>query len=54
MLLLTCISVADDLAEGVRTSSGSVEEMAANFEGWDPRCVVLLELPSHVLTRSTA
>ncbi|SPO04339.1 related to salicylate hydroxylase [Cephalotrichum gorgonifer] len=28
--------VADDLPSGVRTLSGSVEEMAANFEGWDP------------------
>ncbi|KIW09876.1 hypothetical protein PV08_11977 [Exophiala spinifera] len=28
--------VADDLPEGVRTSQGSLDEMAANFEGWDP------------------
>ncbi|KAI8961162.1 putative salicylate hydroxylase [Daldinia sp. FL1419] len=28
--------VADDLPSGVRTSQGSLEEMAANFEGWDP------------------
>ncbi|KAI1464440.1 putative salicylate hydroxylase [Daldinia caldariorum] len=27
---------ADDLPSGVRTSQGSVQEMAANFEGWDP------------------
>ncbi|KAI1643299.1 putative salicylate hydroxylase [Daldinia loculata] len=27
---------ADDLPSGVRTSQGSLEEMAANFEGWDP------------------
>jgi salicylate hydroxylase len=25
------------MPEGVRTSAGSVEEMAAKFEGWDPR-----------------
>jgi salicylate hydroxylase len=30
-------SCADDMAEGVRTEAGSVEEMAAKFEGWDPR-----------------
>ncbi|KAH8815290.1 putative salicylate hydroxylase [Xylogone sp. PMI_703] len=28
--------VADDLPTGVRTSQGSLEEMAAHFEGWDP------------------
>ncbi|CAK7204893.1 hypothetical protein SEUCBS139899_007655 [Sporothrix eucalyptigena] len=28
--------VADDLPEGVRTSPGTVEELAANFVGWDP------------------
>ncbi|KIW62187.1 hypothetical protein PV04_10385 [Phialophora macrospora] len=32
-LVLLC---ADDLPEGVRTSAGSVEEMAAKFEGFDP------------------
>ncbi|KIW98777.1 uncharacterized protein Z519_00440 [Cladophialophora bantiana CBS 173.52] len=32
-LVLIC---ADNLPEGVRASQGSLEEMAANFEGWDP------------------
>ncbi|OQV07457.1 FAD binding domain-containing protein [Cladophialophora immunda] len=32
-LVLLC---ADNLPEGVRASQGSLEEMAANFEGWDP------------------
>ncbi|CAM1509688.1 Fc.00g000230.m01.CDS01 [Cosmosporella sp. VM-42] len=28
--------VADNLPKGVRTSRGSLEEMASNFKGWDP------------------
>ncbi|KAH8913104.1 FAD/NAD(P)-binding domain-containing protein [Coniochaeta sp. PMI_546] len=28
--------VADDLPEGMRTSPGSVQEMASHFKGWDP------------------
>ncbi|KAK4943605.1 hypothetical protein LTR10_016900 [Elasticomyces elasticus] len=28
--------VADDLPPGMRTAQGNLEEMAANFEGWDP------------------
>ncbi|RVX76070.1 hypothetical protein B0A52_00427 [Exophiala mesophila] len=38
-LVLLC---ADDLPEGVRTSPGSVEEMAANFEGWDPALNIII------------
>lgn len=28
--------VADDLPTGVRTAPGTMEEMVANFNGWDP------------------
>ncbi|KAI1803010.1 putative salicylate hydroxylase [Daldinia bambusicola] len=38
---------ADDLPSGVRTSQGSVQEMAANFEGWDP---ILTEIISCLKT----
>ncbi|KAI1479277.1 putative salicylate hydroxylase [Daldinia eschscholtzii] len=38
---------ADDLPSGVRTFQGSVQEMAANFKGWDP---ILTEIISCLKT----
>jgi hypothetical protein len=33
---MTIRRVHDDLPEGVRTAQGSIEEMAANFDEFDP------------------
>lgn len=45
-LVLIC---SDDLPEGVRTANGSLEEMRALFEGWDPMLTRVISCQSTAL-----
>jgi salicylate hydroxylase len=45
-LVLIC---SDDLPEGVKTAKGSLEEMRAQFEGWDPVLTTIISCLSAAL-----